>query len=295
MTTGNGVNSGDTLSGVGVPPGTVVAQQLTGDPGADGTYLTNNPTTVSGTAVMTTGANVSSATFTGTLTTAHVLTVTSIVGSINIGDTVTAPLTSCGIASFNITGQSAGSPGSNGTYSTSASTGACSGISMSNKGTGISPFLSMYLQYLTIDGSDLASNFCLVLNNSNRAVVQNIVLNQCYDEVELTNSYVGTATNVWSNTRRRGDYGWWLWGAGTGGGSQAAIFDLTQVNLAASYQGISWYEDGNVATIRARHLGIQEAPVLFVSDNAVNSSQTPTYNEIYDLGLNVCWYTCMNL
>jgi len=161
-------------------------------------------------------------------------------------------------------------------------------------GTGTTYF-SQEIDNLQITALDMASGDCMFIQNTNRFIVDNIELSNCYNEMQINNVFIAEIHDFFSSTRRRGDYGWWLWANGSGGGTQTANLELRHVNTANAYQGISFHLDGNVASLRARYLGIQSGPFEMVSNNAVAAPQTPIYGQFYDTGFNVCWRLCLNV
>ena len=112
---------GATVSGLGVPAGTVILQQISGTAGAAGTYLTNQATTAAAAPLAFTPPPVSPvvATGTGASTGTTALTMTAVAGTIAIGSTVSGS----GVPpSTSILAQQSGTAGSSGVYITSQPT-----------------------------------------------------------------------------------------------------------------------------------------------------------------------------
>lgn len=92
------ISVGDTISGTGVPAGTVIMSQTSGTPGGAGVYVTSNPTTSAAATVTSFG---------------NVLNVSAVVGTLAVGDGVTGT----GIpAGATIASQVSGAAGGVGVY-----------------------------------------------------------------------------------------------------------------------------------------------------------------------------------
>jgi hypothetical protein len=191
-----------------------------------------------------------------------------------------------------LTGTGATLQGQNKQCTTLQPSGAFEVATMGGGGT---TYFSQTFENFQISALDMASGDCMFVQNTNRFIIDNIELNNCFNEMQMNNVFIGEVHDFFSSTRRRGDYGWWLWGGASGGGTQTGVVEIRHVNSATSFQGISFHMDGNVASLRARYLGLQTSPYQIVSNNAVGAAQTPTYGQFYDTGFNVCWRLCLNV
>jgi hypothetical protein len=118
VVTGTIVN-GATVSGQGVPPGTIIVGQQSGTTGGAGTYTTNQATTAAAAPLaFVPPSSAAVATGTGTAT-GTALAVTAVAGTIAIGSTVSGQ----GVpAATTLVNQMSGTPGAAGTYTTSVAT-----------------------------------------------------------------------------------------------------------------------------------------------------------------------------
>jgi len=152
--------------------------------------------------------------------------------------------------------------------------------------------INQQLKNMRIQAVGMAGGFCTTVNGSNRVMLKDIAVTSCYNEAQITDSFVGFVYNYWADTARRGDVGWYYWGTGSGVSTQAGVWDMQQVNSAAAYQGISLHIDGNAASIRTWHFGMESAPTELVVNNAVGAAQTAIYGYHREMGFNTCWRAC---
>lgn len=155
--------------------------------------------------------------------------------------------------------------------------------------------INQQLKNMRIQAAGMANGYCTTVNGSNRVMMKDIAVTSCYNESQITDSFVGWVYNYWADTARRGDVGWYYWGTGSGVTTQAGVWDMQQVNSAAAYQGISFHIDGNAASIRTWHFGMEGAPTELVVNNAVGAAQTAIYGYHREMGFNTCWRACLQL
>jgi len=146
-----------------------------------------------------------------------------------------------------------------------------------------------------ITASGMAGGYCMTINGANRPYVRNIQPNSCYNDMQITDSFIGTIFRYWAINQRRGDYGWYLWGTGSGVAAQAGVYDIFDVNTSSFYQGVGIRINGNVASLRTYKFGIESGPTCMVADNAIGAGTLPTYADMYSMGFNACFLHAISL
>lgn len=148
--------------------------------------------------------------------------------------------------------------------------------------------------------SDMASGFTLAISGPNGPNLSNIGFWRPYDEMEVNNVdlMLGEFVNDFANpltgapTKRRGDVGFYFVASVPG---SVPVVNFNYFNSASSFQPLSLYYSGCVASFRSVHIGLQQAPAPQVQfDNAPNcmvngKSTGPQFPIIGTLGVNGAW------